>query len=428
MSETTGNRMNSMHATNKPFNIDKRLVYEGYKAVKSNRGAAGVDEQTIEQFEKNLSGNLYKIWNRMSSGTYFPPPVRAVAIPKKSGGERILGVPTVADRVAQMVVKQVIEPILDPIFLADSYGYRPNKSALDAVGATRERCWKYDWVLEFDIKGLFDNIDHELLLRAVQKHITCKWALLYIERWLKASMVQEDGTRIERSRGTPQGGVVSPILANLFMHYTFDLWMARTHPGLPWCRYADDGVVHCRSEQEAEALKVELQARLAECRLEMHPTKTRVVYCKDDNRKGKYPNVKFDFLGYCFRPRRVRRSRDHALFGGFNPAVSPAALKSMRQAIRDLKLRRQTQLSLQDIARQLNPLLRGWIGYYGRYGPTALSPLLRYVNQTLVAWAKRKFKRFKGHPTLAGSFLERLARERSDLFVHWHLGMTGAFA
>ena len=327
-----------MHATNKPFNIDKRLVYEAYKAVKSNRGAAGVDEQTIEQFEAELAGNLYKIWNRMSSGSYFPPPVRAVAIPKKSGGERILGVPTVADRVAQMVVKQVIEPILDPIFLADSYGYRPRKSALDAVGVTRKRCWKFNWVLEFDIKGLFDNIDHELLLRAVQKHITCKWALLYIERWLKASMVKEDGTTIERSRGTPQGGVVSPILANLFMHYTFDFWMARTHPNLPWCRYADDGLVHCRTEQEAEALKAALQARLTECHLEMHPTKTKIVYCKDGKRKGKYANVKFDFLGYCFRPRLVRRFRDNSLFGGFSPAVSPSAMKAMRTTIRALNV------------------------------------------------------------------------------------------
>jgi group II intron reverse transcriptase/maturase len=419
--------MNSMHATNKPFNIDKRLVYEAYKAVKSNRGGAGVDEQSIEQFEADLLGNLYKIWNRMSSGSYFPPPVRAVPIPKKSGGERILGVPTVADRVAQMVVKQVIEPILEPIFLADSYGYRPNKSALDAVGATRARCWKYDWVVEFDIKGLFDNIDHELLLRAVRKHITCKWALIYIERWLEAPMVKEDGTTIERNCGTPQGGVVSPILANLFLHYAFDAWMARTHPDLPWCRYADDGLVHCRSEQEAKALKAELQARLAECRLEMHPTKTRIVYCKDDNRRGQYPNVKFDFLGYCFRPRPVRRTRDNVLFGGFNPAVSPDALNTMRATIRDLKLRRQTQLSIQDMARKLNPLLRGWIGYYGRYAPSALSPLLRYVNQTLEAWAVRKFKRFKGYRTGAGQFLRRLATERPDLFAHWHLGMTGTF-
>jgi len=417
-----------MRATDKPFNIDKRLVYEAYKAVKSNRGAAGVDEQTIEQFETDLSGNLYKIWNRMSSGTYSPPPVRAVSIPKKSGGERILGVPTVADRVAQMVVKLVIEPILDPIFLADSYGYRPNKSALDAVGATRKRCWKYDWVLEFDIKGLFDNIDHELLLRAIRKHVTCKWALLYIERWLKAPMVQEDGTTVERNRGTPQGGVVSPILANIFLHYAFDLWMVRTHPDLPWCRYADDGLVHCRNEQEAQALKSELQARLAECRLEIHPTKTKIVYCKDKKRKGKYPNVKFDFLGYCFRPRLVRRFRDNTLFCGFNPAVSSSAMKAMRSTIRELNLRQQTQLSLQDLAKQLNPLLRGWIEYYGRYAPSALYPVLRYVNQTLVAWAMRKFKRFKDHKIRASQFLQRLVTEHRTLFVHWDIGMTGVFA
>jgi RNA-directed DNA polymerase len=417
-----------MRTTSKPFIIDKKQVYEAYQAVKSNGGAAGMDGQTIEQFEADLKSNLYKIWNRMSSGSYFPPPVRAVSIPKKTGGQRILGVPTVADRVAQMVVKQVIEPNLDAVFLADSYGYRPGKSALDAVGVTRERCWKYDWVLEFDIKGLFDNIDHMLLMRAVRKHVTCQWALLYIERWLKAPMVSEAGERIERSRGTPQGGVVSPILSNTFLHYAFDLWMARTHPDLPWCRYADDGLVHCRSEQEATALKAELYARLAACGLELHPTKTKIVYCKDGKRQGIYPNVKFDFLGYCFRPRLVRRFRDNTLFCGFNPAVSVSALTDMRSAIRDLNLRRQTQLSLHDIARRINPLLRGWIQYYGRYAPSALAPLLRYVNQTLLAWAMRKFKRFKDHTIRASCFLQRLAADRQDLFVHWQLGMTGTFA
>jgi group II intron reverse transcriptase/maturase len=417
-----------MRATGKPFNIDKMQVYEAYKAVKSNGGAAGVDGQTIEQFEADLKSNLYKLWNRMSSGSYFPPPVRAVSIPKKSGGQRILGVPTIADRVAQMVVKRVIEPNLESVFLPDSYGYRPNKSALDAVGVTRERCWKYNWVLEFDIKGLFDNIDHELLLRAIRKHVTCKWALLYIERWLTAPMVQEDGTKTERSRGTPQGGVVSPILANTFLHYTFDLWMVRTHPNLPWCRYADDGLVHCRSEQEAEALKAELQARLAECRLEMHPTKTKIVYCKDGKRRGKFPEVQFDFLGYCFRPRLVRRFRDKSLFCGFNPAVSSLSMKAMRSAIRELNFRHQTQMSLEEIARRLNPLLRGWIGYYGRYSPSALYPLLRYVNQMLLAWVMRKFKRFKGHKVLASIFLQDLAKEQAALFVHWNIGMIGTFA
>jgi group II intron reverse transcriptase/maturase len=414
--------------TNKPFMIEKRRVYEAYKAVKSSKGAAGVDGQTIEQFEADLRGNLYKIWNRMSSGTYFPPPVRAVSIPKKSGGERILGVPTVADRVAQMVVKQLIESDLEPIFLADSYGYRPGKSALDAVGVTRKRCWKYDWVLEFDVKGLFDNIDHELLLRAVRKHVACKWALLYIERWLTAPMEQEDGSMVERKRGTPQGGVVSPILSNLFMHYAFDLWMARTHPDLPWCRYADDGLVHCQTEQEAEAVKAELEARLEECQLQMHPTKTRIVYCKDGKRRGTYPNVKFGFLGYEFRPRRVRNPRNGRLFCGFTPAVSPMALNAMRETIRDLNFRRQTQLTLADIANRLNPLLKGWIEYYGRYTPSALFTILRYVNQMLLRWAVRKFKRFKAHKTRASHFLQSLVRDNASLFVHWRTGMVGTFA
>jgi len=337
-------------------------------------------------------------------------------------------VPTVADRVAQMVIKQAIEPILDPVFLPDSYGYRPGKSALDAVAVTRARCWKYDWLLEFDIKGLFDNIDHELLLRAVRKHVTCKWALLYIERWLTAPMVQEDGTKIERARGTPQGGVVSPILSNAFLHYAFDLWMTRTYPDLPWCRYADDGLVHCRSEQQAQALKAALEARLAQCRLQLHPTKTRIVYCKDGHRKGKYPSVQFDFLGYCFRPRLVKRSRDGSLFCGFNPAVSASAMRAMRATIRQLNIRRQTQRSLHDIAQLLNPLLRGWIAYYGRFGPSALYPVLRYVNLTLVAWAMRKFKRFKTHKIRAGRFFERLSQQRADLFAHWKIGMTGVFS
>lgn len=425
--ETTGDRMTSIDTTNKPFMIDKRQVYEAYKAVKSNKGAAGVDGQTIEQFEADLGGNLYKIWNRMSSGSYFPAPVRAVAIPKKTGGERILGVPTVGDRIAQMVVKQLIEPDLDPIFLPDSYGYRPRKSALDAVGVTRERCWKYDWVLEFDIKGLFDNLPHELLLKAVQKHVKCKWALLYIERWLTAPM-EKEGLLIERNRGTPQGGVISPILSNLFLHYAFDLWMTRTHPGLPWCRYADDGLVHCRSEQEAEALKAELQARLAECGLEMHPTKTKIVYCKDGKRKGRYPNVTFDFLGYQFRPRKVRSSRNDELFCSFTPAVSPSALKTIRSTVRDLNIRQRTQRSLGDIAGMLNPFLRGWIGYYGRFNRSALETMLRHVNLTLVGWAMRKFKRFRGRKVGAARFLEKLVRSQPALFEHWRIGMIGAFA
>jgi group II intron reverse transcriptase/maturase len=413
--------MSAVETTGKPFLIDKARVYEAYKAVKSNRGAAGVDGQTIEQFDANLKGNLYRIWNRMSSGSYFPPPVKAVSIPKKSGGERILGVPTVADRTAQMVVKQLIEPDLEPIFLTDSYGYRPEKSALDAVGVTRERCWRYDWVLEFDIKGLFDNLPHDLLMKAVRRHVKCEWAVLYIERWLTAPM-EKDGKLIARTRGTPQGGVISPILSNLFLHYAFDLWMTREHPHLPWCRYADDGLVHCRSWREAEAVMAKLQARLAECGLEMHPTKTRIVYCKDERRKATHPNVTFDFLGYGFRPRRVKSARNAKVFCGFTPAVSASALKSMREKIRDLNIRRRTHVTIAEIARQLNPILRGWIEYYGRYTPSALLKIFQYVDQTLHAWMMRKFKRFKGHKTQTWLVLERLRRERAELFAHWQYG------
>ena len=411
-----------MTTPSKPYNIDKNEVYEAYRQVRSNGGAAGVDGITLEEFDADLEGNLYKIWNRMSSGAYFPPPVRAVSIPKKSGGQRILGVPTVADRVAQTVVKRLIEPTLDAVFLADSYGYRANKSALDAVGITRKRCWKYDWVLEFDIKGLFDNIDHELLLRAVRKHVTCAWALLYIERWLTAPMRQEEGGMVERYRGTPQGGVVSPILANLFMHYAFDAWMARRFPDLPWCRYADDGLVHCRSEREAQTVRDALAARLTECRLELHPTKTKVVYCKDDRRRSKYEAVSFDFLGYCFRPRSVKGPHAQNLFCGFTPAVSKSALNAMRATIRGLKIRTRTEVTLDDIARDLNPLVRGWLAYYGRFTRSALYPMARYINQTLAAWLKRKYKRFHRRLGRARLFLAKIARENRRLFAHWQLG------
>ena len=416
-----------MNAT-KPFAIDKWQVYEAYKAVKANGGSAGVDRQSLEDFEVDLKSNLYKIWNRMSSGCYFPAPVKAVAIPKKSGGERILGVPTVADRVAQMVVKQVIEPAIEAKFLPDSYGYRPGRSALDAVGVTRERCWRYDWVLEFDIKGLFDNIDHALLRRALRKHVQCEWAMLYLGRWLTAPLQLADGTRVERTRGTPQGGVVSPMMANLFMHYAFDVWMTKTLPDTPWCRYADDGLVHCRTEQEAQAIKLALEARFLQCGLEMHPTKTKIVYCKDGQRKGQYPNTQFDFLGYTFRPRLVKNRKRNSMFVNFTPAVSNSALKSMRQATRKLNYRNRTNLNLADIARLHNPILRGWLEYYGRFYPSALYPVLRHFNRTLVAWAMKKFRGLKGHKIRASRFLKGLAAKCPYLFVHWQRGMAGDFA
>lgn len=411
----------------KPFDIPKQRVWQAYQLVKANAGAAGVDDQSLEEFDRDVKGNLYKLWNRMSSGSYFPPPVKAVAIPKKSGGERILGIPTVSDRIAQMVVKLVTEPDLEPLFLQDSYGYRPAKSALDAVGVTRQRCWHFDWVVEFDIRGLFDNIDHDLLRKAVRKHIRNRWVLLYLERWLVAPLQLPDGCRKVRSKGVPQGGVISPLLSNLFLHYVFDAWMQRTHPEVPWCRYADDGLLHCRSEQEAQSMLAAIEVRFRACALELHPKKTKIVYCKDSNRKGSYPTTAFDFLGYTFRGRSSK-NRMGQLFVSFSPAVSRDALTAMRRMLRKSNLRNRADRSLEELARAFNPVLQGWINYYGRYCPSALYPLFRYFNQALVAWAMHKYKRFRRKKTRSGQFLEGIAERRPALFAHWRCGMTGVFA
>lgn len=411
----------------KPFTISKELVMQAFRLIKANRGAAGLDGQSLADFEKNLKDNLYKLWNRMSSGTYFPPPVKAVPIPKKSGGERILGVPTVADRIAQMVAKLTFEPLVEPNFLPDSYGYRPNKSALDAVGITRQRCWKYDWVLEFDIKGLFDELNHELLMKAVKKHTDCKWVILYIERWLKTPMQNPDGNLVEKTKGVMQGGVISPVLSNLFLHYVFDLWMTRNNPTIPWCRYADDALAHCRTEDQARQLLVDLKLRFKECGLELHPMKTKIVYCKDNKRRKNYPNTSFDFLGYGFCERSVRNSKTNEVFRSFNPAVSKASMKSMRAKTRKHRFYRRTDINLNDIAKEFNPILRGWIEYYGRYNRSALYPVLRHFNKTLGAWARRKFKKLRSK-TRATTLLENIAKREPQLFAHWRVGMRGAFA
>ena len=411
----------------KPFVISKQLVMQAYRLVKANRGGAGVDHQSLDDFEEDLKNNLYRLWNRMSSGSYFPAPVKAVSIPKKSGGERVLGVPTVADRVAQMVVKLQIEPDIEPHFLNDSYGYRPGKSALDAVGVTRKRCWRDAWVVEFDIRGLFDNIPHALLLKAVRKHVRCHWASLYVERWLTAPQQKPDGCVVPRCQGTPQGGVVSPLLSNLFLHYVFDAWMTRHFPTVPWCRYADDGLLHCHSQQQAREICDVLRRRFRECGLELHPQKTKIVYCKDGKRRGTYPVTTFDFLGYTFRGRTTRGARGE-LFFSFNPAVSTAALKSMRHRIRKSNLRTRADRDLAEIASEFNPVLKGWLNYYGRFNRSALYPFLRYFNQTLRAWVMRKYARFRGKKTRAGQYLERMAKARPGLFAHWRCGMTGVFA
>jgi group II intron reverse transcriptase/maturase len=402
----------------KPFCIAKRDVWEAYRRVKVNQGAAGVDGQSIAEFEENLSNNLYRLWNRMSSGSYFPPPVRRVDIPKGDGRTRPLGIPTVSDRIAQMVVKRYLEPIVEPVFHEDSYGYRPGRSAHQALAAARQRCWRYDWVLDLDVKGFFDNIDWELLMRAVRRHTDCTWVLLYLKRWLRAPVSMPDGTLVSRGKGTPQGAVVSPVLANLFLHYAFDRWMKEHYPEIPFERYADDAICHCCSEAQVRSLRAALGARFAVCKLELHPTKTKIVYCKDANRHGSYPIQQFDFLGYRFRPRTAM-NRDGQLFVSFAPAVSDAAAKSMRQRMRRWRLHRCNDLALEAIAQWTRPVLLGWIRYYGRFQPSALRHALRTLDHFIVRWARRKYKRFKGCTMRVWEWLRRLKARRPYLFAHW---------
>jgi group II intron reverse transcriptase/maturase len=411
--------------TAKPFRISKRWVWEAYKRVKANGGAAGVDGESIAAFEEDLRANLYKLWNRLSSGSYFPPPVKRVEIPKRGGRMRPLGIPTVADRIAQAVVKQYLEPELEKHFHPDSYGYRPGKSALDAVGVARERCWRYGWVLDVDIRAFFDTIDHDLLLRAVRHHTNCRWVLLYIERWLKAAVQMPDGTQEPRERGTPQGAVISPLLANLFLHYVFDQWMVRHQPGIPFERFADDIICHCWSETQARWLWARLQRRLSICGLELHPQKTKIVYCKDDDRRGHYSHESFDFLGYTFRPRRSK-NRWGRYFVNFSPGVSNAAGKAMRQTIRSWRLDCRIDKQVDDLARMFNPIVRGWINYYGRYYKSALYPTLRHLDRHLAAWVGAKYKRLRRHRRRAEQWIRRVARRDPRLFAHWALMSAGA--
>ena len=402
----------------KPFDIPKREVWEAFKKVKANQGAAGVDGQTIADFEADLSNSLYELWNRLSSGSYFPPPVRRVDIPKVDGGTRPLGIPTVADRVAQEVVRRYLEPRLEPVFHDDSYGYRPGKSAIDAVRQARQRCWRYDWVLDLDVKAYFDSIDWELMLRAVRHHTSCPWVLLYIERWLKAPVQLEDGSVVPRTSGTPQGGVVSPVLANLFLHYAFDMWMKRTYPNIPFERYADDAICHCKSAEEAQALWSALADRFAACKLVLHPEKTIIVYCKDANRRGDFPHQSFDFLGFSFRARKTMW-QGHIHAHGFMPAVSPKALTFISRTIRRWALHHRSDKSLQELAAMYNSCIRGWINYYGNFYRTQLRSTLKRIDLYVIRWACRKFKRLRHNTEGARDWLERLRRTNPAFLAHW---------
>jgi RNA-directed DNA polymerase len=413
-------KMDMPTSQDKPFAIPKSMVWEAWRQVKANKGAPGVDGQALDEFEADLRDNLYKIWNRMSSGSYFPPPVRAVEVPKPhGGGVRVLGVPTISDRIAQTVVAMYLEPLVEPRFHPDSYGYRPNKSALDAVGTCRQRCWKYDWTIDLDVQKFFDEVPWDLVVKAVETVTDCRWVLLYVKRWLAAPLQHPDGALVQRDKGTPQGSAVSPVLANLFMHYAFDTWMARNFPGCPFERYADDSVVHCKSRRQAEHVLVAIATRMEEVGLRLHPEKTRIVYCKDSNRRAEHQHTSFTFLGFTFRPRTARNSKDGSYFTSFLPAISTEALKAKSARLRELRIHRRTNLSLDDLARWLNPIVSGWMNYYGRYYRTVMDPLLRRVNTYLRRWAGNKYRRRLRAYRRFWRWWNGLLEREPGLFAHW---------
>jgi group II intron reverse transcriptase/maturase len=415
--------VNELKSPEKPFDISKWEVWDAWEKVKANKGAPGVDGCSIEDFEKDLQGNLYKVWNRMSSGSYFPPPVRAVEIPKaQGGGIRILGVPTVADRIAQTVVAARLEVRVEPKFHSDSYGYRPGRSALDAVERCRERCWRKDWVVDLDIQKFFDSVPWDLVVKAVEANTDAVWVKLYVTRWLKAPLQLPDGTLQRRDRGTPQGSAVSPVLANLFLHYAFDTWMAREFPGVQFERYVDDAVVHCVSERQARMLVEAIGNRMEEVGLRLHPAKTRIVYCKDANRKRSYEHTSFTFLGFTFRARSAR-SKHGVTFPCFLPAVSRDALKKMGAEVRSWRIHRRSGHTFAQLARFMNPIVRGWIQYYGAFYPSALRPFLQRINAYLLRWIRRKYKRLAGYRK-ARTCLQGIMQRYPGMFAHWRLCRT----
>lgn len=403
--------------------ISREMVWQAYKLVRANKGSAGVDEVSMKSFDADRNKHLYKLWNRMTSGSYFPLTVQEVEIPKKDGKVRRLGIPTISDRIGQMVVKQFIEPRLEKIFSQNSYGYRPNRNAHQALDAVRQNCRKTDWVIDLDIKGLFDNIDHGKLMLAVEKHVTEKWVLLYIRRWLNMPVQKKAGDLVEKQgKGTPQGGVISPLLANLFLHYTLDKWLEKHHSTVSFARYADDAILHCHSKDHAVTVLKAVDARLKECGLELHPDKTKMVYCRDYRRKGKHSQVKFDFLGYSFQPRTTKSKRTGKLFLRFDCAISISSRKRIADKLEALQLISRSFKSVVGIAHKINPMIRGWVRYFSRYRKSELNRVFQLLRQRLVRWARRRYKRYRTSLNRAYKWLERVRKQYPNLFYHWECG------
>lgn len=406
----------------KSIPITKEMVWAAYKKVKRNKGSAGVDHQSLEAFDKVRSRELYKLWNRLSSGSYFPSHVKRVEILKDDGRKRPLGIPTVSDRIAQQVIKTYVEPRLEAIFVEHSFGYRPNKSAHGAIQEVLKNVRKYSWVIDMDIQGFFDNVDHGLLFKALEGHVTEKWILLYIRRWLETTIELEDGTLIKSTgKGTPQGGVISPLLANLFLHYAVDKWIKIHYPRVVMVRYADDFIIHCQSQRDAEEILTSVKGRLMECGLTAHPEKTKIIYCKKDGRSQEGHSVQFDFLGFSFRPIMFRlRKGGHFL--QYDCIMSRKSKKRILKDLRELNFHNKSQFGLQDIAILLNPRIRGWLNYYGKINRRSLKPIFYYLHQRIIKWILNKYKRFKGSKVKAVKWLRQMTCVYPNLFYHWALG------
>jgi RNA-directed DNA polymerase len=406
----------------KSYSITKELVREAFQCIKVNKGSPGIDQVSIQQFEEKLEDNLFKLWNRMSSGSYFPKPYKIVMIPKSNGRLRQLSIPTVEDRIAQMVAKLTIEPTIDPIFHPDSYGYRPNKSAHLALATTRQRCWRYPWVIDLDIQGFFDNLDHELLMKAVKHYVKEKWVILYIERWIKTPIPKPDKTDSPTVpiKGIAQGGVISPLLANIFLHIALDSWMRKEFPNTPFERYADDMIIHTQTEEEAKSLLQAISLRLQNCNLNLNQDKTRIVYCKQDRRSDDYPHIQFDFLGYTFRPR-CAKNKQGIMFLSFLPAISHKAIQHIQEKVRSWKVRTKTLLPLTALAQYWNPIVRGWIQYYGKFYASALHKVRDILDMMLIKWMKVKYKSVRKSYKKANRLIQLIKNQNPTLFVHWSI-------
>jgi group II intron reverse transcriptase/maturase len=411
--------MNVMQTKSVPVTMKK--VVDAYRKVRANKGGGGVDGLTLKAYETDISKQLYKVWNRLTSGSYFPPEVRMVQIPKSDGKLRDLGIPTVGDRVAQQVIKTYLEPRYERLFSKSSYGYRPDKNAHQAIGQCQQDCWKHDWVIDLDIKGFFDNIEHEWMLRMLEQEVSERWVLMYIERWLKAPMQKPDGTQKERTKGTPQGGVISPLLANIYLHYVIDIWLERKNKGVTFQRYADDIVIHCHSKEAAQALLLSIKERLMKFGLELSEEKTKVVYCKRGSSPDrKEEQQKFTFFGHDFKPKTAKNRSTGKRFLGYVATIGQSAKTKMYQAFRSCNLHKRTDLSLKAIAEMINAKLRGWIGYYGKYGSNDLWYVFKMLNYRLLKWWKRKHK--TGSIYKAIEQIRKEQQSKPQLFVHWQAG------